>query len=501
VSEKQERGRLKKAAMQGAVWSILQYGGNRLIGLVVFVCLARLLSPETWGVMAALQAFVLIGELIMEQGLGYALVQRKEVAKEHFDTVFWVQVIIAIITSLVGFIFAPQFVSWFLQPDLVHHARIIMITPVITALGAVHQAILMRNLQFKQLAGRQLVANTSGGVVAILLALSGVGVWSLIAQQVITSVMSTVTLWLANPWRPGRMVKLSALGQLANFSINLFVHRGLLVVSNHLGRLLVASVLGPISLGLYVSALRIVETIIVLFVNPFKQLALPVLSKLQNSPEGMRRGYAKALQVTSMFSFPAAVGISMLSPQIVIIFLGDKWTEATPFLAILALLVIAKGVGGATSSILLASGASFKRMLVVASYTLLKLILLVLFVERGLFVVCAIHVLCQMITIPIYDHMIRSELKMQILDYVKIIGPIALATIGMALGIHLLSLTWDSAVVGLWVFGAKVAIGGMFYLCLLCLLSRSSRIFLQEMLFVVLGQLGKIYPRLRRELM
>jgi O-antigen/teichoic acid export membrane protein len=459
----------------GGIWSVVQHGGSRLIGLVVFLCLARLLSPDVWGVMAALAAFVFVGDLIVEQGLGYAIVQRAEVSASHLDTVFWVQLSVALITSCLAVVFAPCFVGYFVDEGLVNCARVLLLTPIVTALGAVHQAMLMRQLSFKQLALRQIIGNCVGGFSAVVCAFLGAGVWALVIQQVVTAVVGTCALWFSSRWRPGFEVRLQSLRELMNFSISLFAHRGLLILSNHAGRLLIAATLGPAVLGLYVAALRIVDTALSLLVAPFSQLLLPVFAKMQSDPEKLAPAYLKALHVAMFFSVPASVGISILSDEIAIIFLGAQWDAAGPVIKVLGSLILARAVGGVSSTVLLALGGSFKRLMVVLFYTLGKLVLFLFFVKFGVIVLCWIHVLAQFVSIPLYNFIIRRSFVVSMRDCLLIVFPIVAVGVSMGLVLSGLGLVLDGAVQPVVGLLLKVAFASLFYVAFVYIFSRESR--------------------------
>jgi PST family polysaccharide transporter len=176
---------IKQKAIQGVVWSVIQNWGSQAGSLIVFLILARLLTPEAFGLVALANVFLAFMQIFLEQGFTQALIQRQELEPEHLDTAFWTNFFSGILLTIIGFAFASSVANIFNQPKLIPILQCFSGLFVINSLSHVHQAILSRELAFKIMAVRTLIGILIGGIVGVVMAVSGFGVWSLVSQQVV----------------------------------------------------------------------------------------------------------------------------------------------------------------------------------------------------------------------------------------------------------------------------------------------------------------------------
>jgi O-antigen/teichoic acid export membrane protein len=298
--------RLRRRAWNGAAWSSLECVGGNVIGGVFFLILVRLLTPEIFGLMAAAAVFLAAADILMEQGLGKAVIQREHIRPDHLDTAFWAQVGIGILVCALGVVAAPSLAALYRRPELVPVIRVILLVIPLSALSAMQEALLLRSLNFKTTAKRRLCADLAGGFTAVALAVAGYGVWALVAQKVVEQAAGVILLWSSSAWRPGFAVTWTALRELTEFSIHLFFQRGLDVVKRRADQFLIGVYLGPAALGLYAMAVRAVTIVIELFVRTFAKFSLPLFARLQTADDALKRAYEASVFAGALYGLPAA---------------------------------------------------------------------------------------------------------------------------------------------------------------------------------------------------
>ncbi len=331
---------LKQNAIKGVVWSAAQNWGSQAISFLVFVLLARLLQPDAFGLVALASVFFAFIQVFLDQGFSDAIVQRHELDSEHLDTAFWTNIGIGVLLTGFSIAAAGAVAELFHQPRLLLIIRWLSLSFLFSALSSVQQAILSRHLAFKSLAIRTLVAAFAGGIVGVLAALRGLGVWSLVIQQLVSGSVGVIVLWGTSQWRPGFNVSTQHFKELFAFGINVVGINILNFFNRRADDLLIGYFLGPVALGYYAVAYKILLVVTQLFVGIINSTAMPLFSRLQKEPEQLRQALYKAVGISSFIAFPVYIGLSALAPELLVVAFGKQWTPSIPVMQILALVGI-----------------------------------------------------------------------------------------------------------------------------------------------------------------
>lgn len=239
-------------------WTSFRDVFQRLMTFVVFLILARLLEPEDFGLVALASAFIVFVELFIRVGFAEAIVQRDELEAGHMDTAFWLIFGIGVVLTLVSVALAGVVSRHFDYPELASVLRWLSLTIVLISLTRIQEAILRRQFQFRALAIRTLIAGFCGGAVGVVMAFSGMGVWSLVAQQLVEASVGLVVLWGSSHWRPGLKVSNTYFRDLYGFGINMVGVQFMHFLDQQANRLIIGYVLGATSLGYYTIAQRLI---------------------------------------------------------------------------------------------------------------------------------------------------------------------------------------------------------------------------------------------------
>ncbi|GFE67660.1 lipopolysaccharide biosynthesis protein [Chroococcus sp. FPU101] len=347
---------IKQKVVNSVFWSAAQGFGNQILSLIIFSVLARLLTPQDFGLVAIANVFLAILQIFLEQGFAQALIQKDELTQKHLDTAFWTTVGMGVLITFLGITTAPLFAEFFRQPQLTPVIQWLSLLCLILSLSQVQQALLERKFAFKAIATRFLFGTIIGGFVGVVMALKGYGVWSLVTQQIIQATVATIFLWKVSDWRPKWYFSKQCFQDLFNFGIHILGFKIVSFFNDKANDFLIGYFLGAVALGYYSLASRIFSIITQIVVKTSQDIALPTFSRLQHEPEKMRQAFYQATQFTSLVAFPTFLGIALLAPELIFVSFGQQWLAAIPLIQILSLMGILRSVTYFTSSVFVAMG-------------------------------------------------------------------------------------------------------------------------------------------------
>ncbi len=392
---------LRDQAIRGVFWSAIQNWGSALLGVCVFIVLAHLLDAEAFGLLALANIAIVFMEIFQRQGFGLALVQRSEIEPAHLDTAFWINIVMGILLTALGVSAAGFGAALFDSPELAPVIRWLSLSLLIGALSGTPQAILRRKMAFKSLAIRSLVGVTGGGVVGISMALSGCGVWSLVAQHLTAAAIGTVVLWSASGFRPGFNVSMRHFRDLFSFGVHILASEIVGVVSRSADRLLIGLFLGMTAVGYYEIALRLLTLMTQVLTQTVSTVAFATFSRLQHATDQMRHAFCTATRMTSAIAFPAFLGMAVLAPELVHGLFGDQWEPSIPVMRVLAFVGILQSIAFFNGSVLMACGKPQWRLALISLNALVNVIAFLVVVRWGILAVAAAFVIRAYVLFPL----------------------------------------------------------------------------------------------------
>lgn len=322
----------RQQVARSTLWAGVERWGRQLVSLVVFAIVARLLSPEAFGLFALASVFVAFVRIVLDQGLADAVIQREDPDEAYLDTAFWVSVVLGAALSLGSFLAAWPVAGLFGEPRLEPVLQGLAPTFLVTALGATHQALLTRRFGYESLALRTLVATVASGVVGVGLALKGQGVWALVGMSLTSAVVGTALLWWSSGWTPRARFSRQHARALFAFGGWLTGTRLLNFVNRKSDDLLIGFFLGPTALGYYSVAYQVLESLTGLTVGVAATVAYPAFCRLQRDLPRLRAMFVDAVQLIALVTVPAYLGVVAIAPELVAGVFGEQWMPASPVL-------------------------------------------------------------------------------------------------------------------------------------------------------------------------
>lgn len=329
---------LRRRATLGAAWATFEAWGQWAVALLVFWGMTRLLGPETWGLVAMATVLVAFADaLVTTGGWSDAIVQRKDLRDGHVATAFWWLLALSGLAMLVCIVAAPAIARFFDQPTLTDLVVAMSLVLPVKAAAAIPVALLRRELDFKPLALRSVLATGGGGGVGIAAALSGWGVWSLVAQQLAQALIELVVLWSVCRWRPKAAPSWRDLHELNRYALPATADRLLLAFDDVVMRSAIGFLLGPAPLGQYVFVRSLLDLTSRLLLHPLTRVAMPTFARLQRDRQRLQEALASSSRITCLVAVPSFLGLAGVAPTLLLVVFGTTWTPAAPLLQILAL--------------------------------------------------------------------------------------------------------------------------------------------------------------------
>jgi PST family polysaccharide transporter len=347
---------LETRTVRSIGWSATSQLAQLLTGILISAILARLLLPSDFGLIAMVLVFSNFVAIFAAFGLTLAIVQKKEISDEALSSTFWITVGLGALLTLVFAASAPLIAAFYSEPRLTPLVVLMSLTFFIASFGHVQNALLTRRMNFKALAIIGFCSVGISGPIAIFLAFSGYGVWSLAWYTVLGTSVTVVFLWIYARWVPHFLLRLQHIKGLLWFGANLTGYSFVDYFAINMDNLLVGRFLGSAALGFYNLAYN-------LFVLPTSNISavvgrvmFPALSMIQHDKKLVRDAYVTANRYIAAVSFPLMIWVLVTAPQLIRVVYGPKWISVIPLVQIFALAGIERSIGTSTSWICMSQG-------------------------------------------------------------------------------------------------------------------------------------------------
>lgn len=369
---------LRKKTLSGVRWTASARIIQQLIQFGVIILLMRLLTPEAFGLIGMIIVITGFVGIFSDAGFGAALIQKKEIDERHRSSVFWVNVLIGTLLTLIIGISAPLVASFYNEPALIDLTRFIALQFFISSLNTVQRSILQREMDFHKLTVAQISTQVISGGIAVTLALLGFGVWSLAWQSLISVGADVVLIWKLSSWRPKFIYEGKAVRDLLKFSSNLLGFNIINYWARNADDLLIGRFVGSAGLGIYTRAYSMMLLPISQVTYVLSQVMFPALSRIQDDKERVKRIYLQANRIIGLVSMPMMCGLFVVAEPFVISLFGEKWAEVIPVLQILCFVGIKQPLESTTGWIFQSQNKTdiqFRWNIIVSTVTILAFII------------------------------------------------------------------------------------------------------------------------------
>lgn len=326
---------LKKKTVKGVAWTSLEQVANLGFGFIIGVILARILSPSDYGLIAMIAVFNAIAYAFLDSGFGNALIRKPDLTENDNSTAFIFNITAGIVLYGVIWIIAPLVASFYDKPILTSLLRAEGVLLIISSFKIVQNTQLSRSLNFKAKTIINVTANVLSGIIGIICAYKGLGVWALVIMHLSSGAISLVLLWIISPWRPHGKWQKASLKYLWGYGSKLLASGLLDTVYRNIYPIIIGKFFSAADLGQYTRAKSYANLPSVSLTNVLQKVTFPVLSQIQEDTVRLGDSYRRMLRFTAFLVFPIMIGMAALARPLVITLVTDKWSQCVPYLQII----------------------------------------------------------------------------------------------------------------------------------------------------------------------
>lgn len=320
------------------IWKLLERGGTQGVQLFIQIILARLLSPNDFGMLALVLVFINLAQVFIQSGFNTALIQKEEVDNEDYSSVFYLSLAIAGILYLLIYFLSPTFSKFYKTEELTAVLRILSLILFTGAINSIQNAVISRNMQFKLLFKSSLIAIIISGTFGILAAYNNLGIWALVIQQLTNQILITVILFFTVNWRPKLIFSYSKIKTLFSYGWKLLVSSLLEILYIDMSTLIIGRIYSPSILGFFNRGEQFPKTIVNNLNGSIQSVMLPTLSAHQMNTKRVREMVRRSIKISSFIVFPMILGMFAVSEPLIKIILGEQWLPAVPYLQIFCII-------------------------------------------------------------------------------------------------------------------------------------------------------------------
>lgn len=469
---------LGKKALSGAAWKfaerILAQGVTTIVGIV----LARLLSPEHYGVIAIVNIFITICNVFVVTGLGESLVQKKDADELDFSSIFFVNIGMATLLYLILFVSAPYITVFYGKgyEALTGIIRVMGLRLILAAINSVQHAKVAREFAFRKYFFVTMFGTITSGFVGIAAAYCGFGVWALVCQNMTNYTIDTIMLFVFVKWVPKLQFSLERTRQLASYGLRILSTSLIGTVASELEQLLIGKVYSPADLAFYAKGNTYPKLAANNFSVAVSSTLFPLLSKVQGDKEASKRYVSRAISLISFIIFPLMIGMALVADDFVKILLTEKWLPCVPYLRLVCLLYMVLPLTTSNVQFLTASGNVKLYSRIAYSIRAFGLIMLVITVRYGVIWIAISRVFVAFVEYVIQCIPTRRKLGYGLFQQIHDMVPNMIGCAVMAIvviGIQRFGGSLNSVLS----FGIQIVMGAISYLAVAIILKNAQLIY------------------------
>ena len=349
---------LKQKTITGVSWSFIEQVLARGVNFVIGIILARLLSPTDYGLVGMLGIFIAISQLFIDGGLTSALIRTKDPSDKDFSTVYIINMGLSVVLYFLLFFTAPVIADFYHQPLLKPLARAIAFIFVIGSVSSIQGTLLTIRVDFKTKTIISIVSSIISGIIGILCAYKGMGVWALVAQTLTTSVVCTVLTLVLVRWMPKLIFSRESFKRLFSYSSKLLAASFISTIYDNAYPMVIGKRFSAADVGQYSRAGQFPGIANNTITSALNRVAFPILSQIQDDDERLLRVYEKYIQLACFFIFPLLMGICGCARPLVSFLLTDKWLDCVPLMQIICFSLLTNAMTTINLNLLYVKGRS-----------------------------------------------------------------------------------------------------------------------------------------------
>ncbi|WP_320886802.1 lipopolysaccharide biosynthesis protein [Bacteroides clarus] len=427
---------MKSKTVSGVLWSAVERFSLQGVQFVINILMARLLLPSDYGMIGMLAVFLQISQTFVDSGFSDALVQKKDRTETDLSTVFYFNIVISVLLYVLLFIGAPYIAQFYRMPELTLVARIIMLNLIFSSFTAVPKTILTIRIDFRTQSKISLISAIISGVVGIIMAYKGTGVWALVAQTLLNAILITFLFFCCVNWRPLRIFSKASFQGLFSFGSKLLFSRLIHALYYNLYAIVIGRQYSSIELGYYTRAEQFaifpsgnINAII-------SRVTFPILSSIQDDDKRLALAYRKYIRLASFLIFPLMIGLAAIAEPLVSFLLTAKWSGIVILLQILCLDWMLDHLSQINLNLLLIKGRSDLSLRLEIIKKIIATFILIISIPYGIEIMCWGRVLYSVLATYMNSYYTNRLIGLSFKTQMRDVFPSLLLAVGMGITVH-----------------------------------------------------------------
>ena len=326
---------LKQKTVKGLAWNSIQNIANHGVEFILMLFMARLLSPKEYGIIGLTAIFIAISATFIDSGFPNALIRKKDATDDDYSTVFIFNFLASLFFFAIIYLIAPYVANFYNEPILCPVLRVLDFKLILLALCSVQNTLLRKNINFKKIAKISVFNNIISGLIGVLFAFLGFGVWALVIQSMSVSILLTILLWTTTKWHPSLKLSQKSFKDLFGYGSKLLISSLINTTYGQIYPIVIGKFFSPATLGNYSRARNWGNLGSQNLTNILNNVTFPVLAKVQDDNERLANIYRRMIRTSCFIIFPIMIGLSAIAFPLTLVTIGEKWIFSASLLQII----------------------------------------------------------------------------------------------------------------------------------------------------------------------
>lgn len=433
---------LKKKTTSGLLWSFADIFATQGIQFIVLMILARLLAPEYFGLIGMVAVFITICNSIIDSGFTQALIRENNVSQQDYSTIFYFNLMMSLLLYMLLYLASPLISHFYGEKELILIIRVLSLGLIINSFGIVQRVFLVKKINFKTQTKINLIAVILSSIVAIILAIQELGVWSLVAQTLIMQFIRTVLLWSINKWMPVYTFSAYSFKKYFGFSSKLLVSGLIDTLFNNVSSIIIGRLYPAAQLGYYTNATKLGDVITNSITGALQRVTYPVLSSIKEDEIHLSNSFRKLIRTTTYLMFPIMIGLIAISDSLIPLLFGPNWFQSIIYFKLICISGMLYPLHALNLNILQVKGRSdlFLKLEIIKKTLLSVLIAISLYFSLGIIGLIGAAIISSYLSLFINAYYSAKEISYPITKQLKDLLPIFFIAILMGSFVYILGI-------------------------------------------------------------
>lgn len=331
---------MSKRVASGVAWNIAEKIGSTLLQAIVSIIVANRIMPDDMGIIAVLTVFVTLSQVVIDSGFSQTLIRKANATAEDFKAVFRFNLIASLALYAILTATTPWVASYYGWELIRKVAPVLYLLLPLNALCVIQNTIMVKEFRFAQLSTIIFFSSLISGILAIVMALTGFGIWSLVGQRVSMMATKAILLWWKSPWRWRNDIRTGSLKEMTPYSLRLIATDMITAIYNNIAQLFIGKIYSADMLGYYNQAQKLKDMPVNATMQSIQSVTFPALAKISDNPTKFDEGYRRVLMLTAFIMLPVMTGLIATADDIYMLLLKPQWHPAIPYFRIMCLIGI-----------------------------------------------------------------------------------------------------------------------------------------------------------------